>query len=804
MATVLVVGAGGREHALALSLSRSTLVNQVLVVPGNGGTLTARIQSLPILASDTTGIQELVRDRAVDLVVVGPEEPLANGLADTLRDAGVSVFGPSKKAARIEASKAFSKEFMKKHNIPTAEFANFTNVDEAIAYVKEVKYDVVIKASGLAAGKGVVLPQSKEEAIDCLNSIMKNKAFGVAGEEVVIEEYLVGEEISCMAFTDGTFIVPLPAAQDHKRVFNGDKGPNTGGMGAYAPAPIGKPFILEQIKNRVLQRAVDAMRVEGFPFVGVLYAGMMVTSKGVFTIEFNCRLGDPETQVLLALLQTDLYAICSACANGSLRSLPVEFAPPGLFAVTVVAVSEGYPGKYPLNLPISGINEAEAVSSNITVHHAGTKIVEGKGLVTSGGRVLSVTAIGSSIENAVQLAYEGIAHIKFDGIHYRTDIAHRALQERAPRFLRIGVLGSTRGSSLQALLDGIKFGTVPNVSVEIIVSNKEDAGILQRAKENGIKSQYVNCKGRAREVADAEISDIFASHNVDLILLIGYMRILSSVFVDRWRNCVFNVHPSLLPSFAGGMDLQVHEAVIAAKATISGCTVHVVDEGVDTGAIVIQKQVLVDADETALSLKSKVQALEGIAFIEAIEMFRAVPLPFFIVSSSATVPLPVEIVSNGVDKQSCDSSIVNSSSVFHQTYTVQQIVDFAVTCTESAADVELFDIMISSVSDSFEQLVLIGESKLGLIHAKGKILSFQLKEGGFPATLTHYLAALGRYQLLKSCLRHDIVCNWKSIAIGETIASPKTIAKSNGYIECVKILDNSRTSGDIAKVCLIL
>ena len=355
-----------------------------------------------------------------------------------------------------------------------------------------------------------------------------------------------------MAFSDGTNVCLFPAAQDHKRVYDDDQGPNTGGMGAYAPAPLGTPSLMEEIKSRVIQPAIDGMRAEGFPFVGVIYAGMMVTAKGIYTIEFNCRLGDPETEVLLPLLKSDLYHICMDCIKGKLQPEKVEFMPRGHFAVTVVAASPGYPGKYPTGLEITGCDDAEACDPNITVYHAGTTLDEGK-LVTSGGRVLTVTAVGTSVRDASNLAYKGISKINFDGIHYRRDIAFRVLN----RHIRIGVLGSTRGTALQPLLDGIKDGSVKNCSVELIVSNKSDAGILVRAKDNGISFNSVDAKGKTRESVDQEISALFKAANVDLILLIGYMRILSAPFVNQWKDKILNVHPSLLPAFAGGMDLQV-------------------------------------------------------------------------------------------------------------------------------------------------------------------------------------------------------------------------------------------------------
>ena len=422
---VLVVGGGGREHALARSLSRSPRVSEVVVAPGNGGTTWsaadghAASRNVAVSASDLDGLVALATDLQPSLVVVGPEVPLAAGLADRLTEAGIACFGPTAAAAELEASKAFAKAFMQRHGIPTAESEEFIDADIAKEWVSARGMPMVVKASGLAAGKGVFVPSTVEETRDAIDTIFGGR-FGSAGETILVEELLDGEEVSVLAFSDGKTVSVMPPAQDHKRIGEGDTGPNTGGMGAYAPAPALED--LEAIVDTVLQPAVDGMASEGRPFVGVLYAGLMLTADGPRVLEFNCRFGDPETQVLLPLLQSDLLDVLYACVQGTLADCGVSWSDGA--ALTVVAASPGYPASSTKGLSIAGLDAKD--TDHTVVFHAGTRSGE-QGLETAGGRVLAVTGLGEDLRSARNQAYGRLDTIDFEGKQVRRDIGHRAL-----------------------------------------------------------------------------------------------------------------------------------------------------------------------------------------------------------------------------------------------------------------------------------------------------------------------------------------------------------------------------------------
>lgn len=425
--TVLVVGGGGREHALAWRLAQSPMVGRVLCAPGNAGTAAeAKVTNVAADIKDPRAILDLARRLGVDLTVIGPEDPLAAGVADVLAEAGLAVFGPSRAGARLEWSKAFAKEFMIRHGIPTARFDVAGDPASARAAVARLGVPVVVKADGLAAGKGVTVADDRAQAEEAVRRAMEEGAFGTAGRTLVIEERLEGEEVSVLALTDGERVLPLPPAQDHKRLLDGDRGPNTGGMGAYCPATgvlgaEGERFVLE----RVLLPAVRGMAREGNPYRGVLYAGLMVTRDGPKVLEFNCRFGDPETQVVLPLLDEDLAGLLLACAGGPdrLPDRPVRTVPAA--AAGVVMASGGYPGHYATGLPVDGL-EAAAAEPGVKVFHAGTRL-EGGRVVTAGGRVLNVVATAPTLREAVAAAYRAVALIRFEGAHWRSDIASRGL-----------------------------------------------------------------------------------------------------------------------------------------------------------------------------------------------------------------------------------------------------------------------------------------------------------------------------------------------------------------------------------------
>ncbi|MCJ7779442.1 MAG: phosphoribosylamine--glycine ligase, partial [Acidimicrobiia bacterium] len=451
MNNVLIVGRGGREHTLAWKLAQSPQVAKVYVAPGNGGTSSAddKIENIPVHEVEHEDLIAFATSNGISLTVIGPEAPLVDGIVDRFQEAELRCFGPVQAAAMIEGSKTFSKDLMRRLGIPTADYRVFSDYEQAAAYARTKNSGIVVKAAGLAAGKGVIVSTSVDDADRALRRVMLDREFGAAGDEVIVEELLVGQEVSVLAFCDGTTVVPMPVAQDHKPVFDGDLGPNTGGMGAYAPTLLMDSATLDAIVTDVLVPVVREMARNDTPYVGVLYAGLMLTADGYRVLEFNCRFGDPETQVILPLLDTDLYEILDACAAGTLDQIEIEWKP--AVAATVVAASEGYPGPYPKGREITGIGEAEAADGT-SVFHAGTRL--DARLVTDGGRVLAVTGVDRDLASALARAYRGIELISFEGMHFRSDIGARGagptVHDPAPSLARRGTTYADAGVDIDA------------------------------------------------------------------------------------------------------------------------------------------------------------------------------------------------------------------------------------------------------------------------------------------------------------------------------------------------------------------
>lgn len=421
---ILVVGGGGREHAIIKKLKGSPKVTELFAAPGNGGIAEDAV-CVDIKATDVGAIVDFATKEKMDYVVVAPDDPLVLGMVDALAEKGIPAFGPRKLAARIEGSKAFSKDLMKKYGIPTAEYEVFEDATRAMEYIQSKgKYPVVIKADGLALGKGVLICETEQQAQDGLKSMLEDKIFGNSGSRVVVEEFLTGPEVSVLSFTDGKTIKPMVSSMDHKRALDGDKGLNTGGMGTIAPNPYYTPEVAQQCMDEIFLPTIRAMEQEGCPFTGCLYFGLMLTPNGPKVIEYNCRFGDPETQVVLPLLQGDLLEIMLATTNGTLEQTPVEFAQSS--AACVILASGGYPQKYATGKIISGLEKGQLANKSALVYHAGTKQTP-EGLATSGGRVLGVTAVADTLQQAIQKAYTAAENISFEGMHFRKDIGQRAL-----------------------------------------------------------------------------------------------------------------------------------------------------------------------------------------------------------------------------------------------------------------------------------------------------------------------------------------------------------------------------------------
>ncbi|ABW67231.1 phosphoribosylamine--glycine ligase [Desulfosudis oleivorans] len=501
---VLVIGSGGREHALVWKIAQSPKVDKIFCAPGNAG-IAPLAASVPIKADDVDGLLEFAAEEQIDLTVVGPEAPLSLGIVDRFEAAGLKVFGAGRDAARLETSKGYAKEILLKYNIPTARGRCFDDYDEALAYLKELGGAVVVKADGLAAGKGVFVCNSEKQAADALRQIMKDRLFGDAGNRVVIEERLEGEEASFIALTDGETVLPMPCSQDHKAVGDGDTGPNTGGMGAYSPAPVVDEYLHRKIMETVMVATVKAMAAEGVRYRGVLYAGLMISGGNVRVLEFNARFGDPEAQPLLMRVKNDIVPVLEAVCENRLHEHTLEIDDRA--AVCVVMASGGYPGAYKKGMAISGLSNVNRMK-DVVAFHAGTR-AKGKKVVTDGGRVLGVTALGKTVEDAIRRAYEAVAKISWEGAYHRNDIGHKALKRLVEK-PRVSILmGSDSDLKIMEEAAGVlqKFG----VAYEMTVASAHRTParvekIVSTARERGIQV-FIAGAGMA-----AHLAGVIASH----------------------------------------------------------------------------------------------------------------------------------------------------------------------------------------------------------------------------------------------------------------------------------------------------
>ncbi len=667
MISVLVVGSGAREHALAWKIAQSPLVARLYVAPGNPGTAQVAT-NIALAATDIDGICRFCTARRISLVVIGPEAPLALGLADALRRQGQRVVGPDAAAAQIESSKSFAKDLMSRAGVPTAQYAVFDELAAALDYADTAVYPLVVKADGLAAGKGVVMCQAPAEARDALQMMMVDGIFGESGRRVVIEEMLCGSEVSLMALVDGEHAVPLPLAQDHKRLGNGDTGPNTGGMGAYAPVPFVGDAERDALVRLTIQPVVRALAQSDTPYRGVLFAGLMLTSAGPRVLEYNCRLGDPETQVILPLIDGDLVPWLEAVADGALTGhIPVRPAS----TVGVVLAAPGYPEQPKVGAPITGL---DALSDDILIFHAGTSLDAAGRVVTAGGRVITAVGIAPSLAEAAERAYA--IPVAFDGVQRRGDIGWQAPPPPAPpppggrgvttgdgvskrthvtyrhrpyypppsklvppspprggggrgEGGRIGVLASGTGTNLQALLDASAAGSL-DATIEVVISNHPQAGALERASRSGVPVLSIPLIDRRDPAARRQFEDqllaALGPYRLDLIVLAGWMLVLSGRFLERCGCPLLNVHPALLPMpGAETVDVPILRGAHAVRDALAlglpytGVSVHHVTPEVDAGPVLCRETVTILPNDDEESLHRRVQAVEHRVLPEAVQ-----------------------------------------------------------------------------------------------------------------------------------------------------------------------------------------
>lgn len=648
MLSVLIVGSGGREHALIWKLSQSPDIDRLYVAPGNAGTAMLA-ENIPISATDVPALVRFAVERDVGLTVIGPEAPLALGLADALRARGRSVVGPGAGAARIESSKSFAKSLMRRAGVPTAAYRVFDRADDALAYAARVQYPLVVKADGLAAGKGVAICRDLEEAHSVIRAFMIDRVHGAAGQRIVLEEALTGPEVSLLAFVDGERVFPLPLAQDHKRLCDGDRGPNTGGMGAYAPYPFLSQSERDRLVEITMQPVVERLAAMDMPYRGVLFAGLMLTPDGPSVLEFNCRLGDPEAQVVLPLLDGDLLPWLEGVAMQRLEGPAPTFAGG---AAGVVLAAPGYPEAPLTGAPIEGL---DGLPSGVIAFHAGTALNTEGQVVTAGGRVLTVVGIGIDIGQAVRCAYA--APIHFEGMQRRSDIAwqaratsvdvaakahldtpssvapldprplHFSINPYGSRIPRIAVLASGEGTNLQALVDACATGEL-DAEICLVVSHNPEAPALDRALAAGIPALTIPVRDRrdprVREELEYYLLRVVREHDPDIIVLAGWMLILSSEFLEHCPAPVINVHPALLAPAEPAMPVLrgIHAVrdALALGLPYTGVSVHIVTAEVDAGPVLIDARVPIETGDTERSLYARIKPVEHRLLIEAVRM----------------------------------------------------------------------------------------------------------------------------------------------------------------------------------------
>jgi phosphoribosylamine--glycine ligase len=701
MRSVLVVGSGAREHALVWKLRQSPDIDRLYVAPGNAGTHLVA-ENVPASATDVEAITRLAEEKDVDLTVIGPEAPLARGLADRLREKGRAVVGPEARAARIESSKAFAKVVMQRAGVPTSRFAVFDEPTFAFRHLREASFPLVVKADGLAAGKGVVVCHDIREARAAIEAIMVDRIHGAAGERVVIEEALSGPEVSLLAFVDGRTVVPLPVAQDHKRLRDGDAGPNTGGMGAYAPVPFIDHAERARLTELVMSPVVELLARMGTPYRGILFAGLMLTADGPRVLEYNCRLGDPETQAILPLLAGDILPWLEATAAGNLADVRTGGPPlTGKSAVGVVLASPGYPELPEVGARIEGL---KAAADDVLIFHAGTALDPDGRVITAGGRVLTIVGVGVAVDEAAAMAYA--APVRFEGMqrrgdigvgsrsvmqpsvtpptgsvaqpsvdastrcspsmlegeraegrHHVADAASRSTEQRGPsaegieeharaerqgemgplphrshgglRYIsrkpRIGVLASGEGSNLQAVIDACNQGAV-DAEIAVVASHNPRARALLRAERDGIPSFAVPLNDRrdpaARRRHEERLLEILVPFDLDLLVLAGWMLILSADFLGSCRFPVINVHPALLDPVSVPILRGAHAVrdALALGLPYTGVSVHLVTPEVDAGPVIVSEPVEIRTDDTEVSLYGRIKTVEHRLLPQAIHM----------------------------------------------------------------------------------------------------------------------------------------------------------------------------------------